>query len=285
MIQKNFFILLLAIVANNIFAQTSVFKVTGNRNTIYVGGTIHLLQKDDFPLPKEFNQAYDAADILVFETDIEAMNDPSLATDMMQKGMYSKDKTLETELSAETYEALSTASTKSGIPIALLNKMKPSMVVITLTIMELQKMGFTEEGIDAYYHKNAILDHKEILFFETVEEQLDILMSMGEDNEDEYIEYSLRDLLDLESTMEELKSAWKTGDRKEMASQNDLMKKDYPSTYKSLLLKRNNRWMKGLQKMMKTEKIEFVLVGALHLYGSDGILSMLEKKGFEVEQL
>lgn len=285
MTKNNLLLVLFAIVANSILAQTSVFKVTGNGNTIYIGGTIHLLQKNDFPLPEAFDQAYNASDILAFETDIAAIQDPKLAQEMMKKGMYSKDKSLETELSAETFESLKVVCEENGLPIALVNKMKPSMLIMTLSMMKLQKIGFTEEGIDQFYHNNALADKKELQFFETVDEQLNLLLNMGEDNEDEYVAYSLRDLEDMESTMEDLKQAWKIGDGEEMATQNTEMKKDYPATYKSLLLKRNNKWMKNLLKMIKTPETEFVLVGALHLYGPDGLLTLLKNKDYQVEQL
>lgn len=285
MIKHFFTLLILTISILNISAQSSVFKVTGNGTTMYVGGTFHILQKTDYPLPKEFQQAYNQSDILVFETDISAMQKPSVAMDMMKKGMYTDGKSLETELSEETYQLLEDVCKESGIPIAMLNKMKPSLATMTLSVLKLQKLGFTEEGIDVFFNKKGKKDKKEILFFESVNEQIDILMNLGEGNEDEYVLHSLEDINELESKIKDLKTAWLKGDSKDMTIENDKMKKDYPSLYQSLLLDRNNNWLKDLNDMIQTKEIEFILVGALHLYGEDGILTLLKNEGCIVEQI
>jgi len=37
-------------------ADTSVWEVTSAGNTIYLGGTVHLLRPSDYPLPEEYEQ-------------------------------------------------------------------------------------------------------------------------------------------------------------------------------------------------------------------------------------
>ena len=50
-------------------AQSSVWKISKGDASVYLGGTCHILRKSDYPLPKEFEQAYAEADSLVFEID------------------------------------------------------------------------------------------------------------------------------------------------------------------------------------------------------------------------
>jgi len=61
-----------------ISADSSVWKITSGENTVYLGGTVHLLRPSDYPLPEEYEQAYQESAVLVFETDISSMNDLSI---------------------------------------------------------------------------------------------------------------------------------------------------------------------------------------------------------------
>ena len=74
-------------------------------DTIYLGGTIHLLRATDFPLPEEFDQAYAASQRLFFETDIGAINSPEAQARMAQMMLAEPGKTLQSQLSPTTYQA------------------------------------------------------------------------------------------------------------------------------------------------------------------------------------
>ena len=88
-------------------AQSSVWLASKNGNKVYLGGTIHMLRADDYPLPPEFETAYAEADNLYFEIDIDQMNDPVAQLGMLQRLMYTDGRTLQTELDTEAYTALS----------------------------------------------------------------------------------------------------------------------------------------------------------------------------------
>ena len=76
-------------------AQISVWKVSKDGNEMYLAGSVHVLKKSDYPLPTEFDQAFENSDKLVFETDIAKLQDPALAQKMMAKGMLTDNKTLD----------------------------------------------------------------------------------------------------------------------------------------------------------------------------------------------
>ena len=61
--------------------------------------------------------------------------------------------------------------------------------------------------------------------------------------------------------------------------------KDFPDIYQSLLVDRNNNWLPQIEAMFDSKDTEFVLVGALHLVGKDGLLQRLEAAGYKVTQL
>ena len=88
-------------------ADTSVWSVRSGDNVIYLGGTVHLLRPSDYPLPEEFEEAYQGSSELYFETDIASLSDLSMQTQMLQQLTYSDDRSLRTVLSNEAYTALS----------------------------------------------------------------------------------------------------------------------------------------------------------------------------------
>lgn len=265
-------------------AQTSIWKVEGNGNTLYIGGTIHILRPQDYPLPVEFDSAYERADVIVLEADIKKFEEPGMAQTLMMKAMYQDEQTLTSVLSKEVYADLSRESTKLNIPLASMDKFKPSLVILSLAVMKMQQLGISADGVDKHFHERASKDSVDILFLETVEEQIDLIANMGEGNENEFVQYSLKDFEQMEKDLMEMIATWRDGSATVMLSQLDKMAKEFPALYQSLLVTRNNNWLPTIDNFLKDEKIEFIMVGTLHLYGTDGVLDKLRAKGYGVDK-
>ncbi|GJM11737.1 MAG: conjugative transfer protein GumN [Pseudohongiella sp.] len=267
-------------------ADTSVWSVRSGDNVLYLGGTVHLLRPGDYPLPDEFEEAYLAASQLYFETDLGSMNDLAVQTQMLQQLTYSDERSLRTVLSNEAYTALSSYTATAGLPIAMLEKFKPGLLISTLQILVFQSMGFTPQGVDAFFHGRAIADGKSQGELETVEEQIGFLSAMGEGYESEFILLSLEDLAETGEVMEEMIAVWREGDTEALS---DLfvedMKNETPELYDSLLLQRNLKWIPQIDAMLQDADTEFVLVGAAHIVGENGLLDLLSQQGYEINQL
>ncbi|WP_158279759.1 TraB/GumN family protein [Coraliomargarita sinensis] len=268
-----------------VFGQSPVWKISKNEQTLYVGGTCHILRQSDFPLPEAFDAAYNESDLLVFEVDPARMQDPAVATQLMRKARYTDGRTLKTVLSKEVYDELAAQAKKSEMPIEVLNGLKPGMAVMMLTIQELMKAGVTQDGVDMVFAKRAKADGKPVRSLETAEFQIDLITSMGEGLEDELVRYSLRDLNQIEKFFGVMIRAWREGDNQalERLFVDDMRK--FPGLYEALLAERNENWMNDLEKMLATPEVEFVLVGAGHLVGEDGLLASFQKMGCQVQVL
>ncbi|MCI5107243.1 MAG: TraB/GumN family protein [Pseudomonadales bacterium] len=278
--------LLLAVVANPASADSSVWRVSEGSSTLYLGGTVHLLRPSDYPLPEEFETAYNAADELVFETDLSSMGDLATQAQMLAELTYNDARTLQSVLNEQAYAALEEYTASVGLPISMMQKFKPGMVISTLQVMQFQSMGFTPEGVDAYFNERALGDGKALAALETVQEQIGFLAAMGEGNESEFILLSLSDLEESDAMMEDMISAWREGNTRQLSDMFvDDMREQAPEIYESLLRSRNLAWLPQIESMLADANTEFVLVGAAHLVGEDGLLAMLTAAGYEVEKL
>jgi uncharacterized protein YbaP (TraB family) len=280
----------LALIATATFTlQTqaaSVWKVSSDKHSLYIGGTIHVLAKDDYPLPKEYDQAFQAAEDIVFETDMAVVNSPAFAQKMMSQMMYSDGTTIDKVLKPATYKKLLAHLSMRGIPVNNFASFKPSLLAMTLSMVELQMLGLTSEGVDIYYSKMATKQNKKQLWLESPEQQIEFLMKMGQGDEDTMIEYTLKDIKKMPNMIDKLRKAWRAGDMPALADVGITeFIADYPDIYKDLLVTRNNNWLPKIENMLKNQPIEFILVGALHLAGPDSVLKKLTDKGYKIEKL
>lgn len=268
------------------FAQSSVWVATKDSQSVYLGGTVHLLRPTDFPLPQPFETAYEASEQLYFETDIAGLSDMAVQARLMQELTYKGDQSLRTVLDDSTYHALSDHLTSIGMQIQMLEKFKPGLLVSTLQVFEFQKLGFTPQGVDTYFNARAIGDGKALGELEPIDAQIGYIAEMGQGNESEFIRLSLEDLDEMGESMNQMLGAWRSGNDEllDKLFVSD-MKEGYPELYNSLLVQRNLNWLPIIESMFGDSDTEFVLVGAAHLVGEDGLLSMLRNKGYEVKQL
>ncbi len=266
------------------FATTSLWRVSKEGQQLFLGGTVHVLSAKDYPLPAEFDLAYRKAQKLVFETDLNGMNDPKIQTQWLQKLVYSKGDSLKNHLKPVTYKALTDYLTQANIPLETVAQFKPTLVMLTLMMTELQRLGMADSGVDVFFNRQAIADGKSLGQLESVEKQLEVLENMAKGREDELILSTLSDLKQLPTLMNDLKSAWRSGNINKLDEIGVMpMRKEFPALYQAVLVERNNSWLPQIEALLKTPETELILVGSLHLAGQDGLLAKLQRLGYKIE--
>ncbi len=274
--------LILLVFSVSVSAQTSLWQISKGDKRLYLGGTVHVLGYEDYPLPEEFAQAFSNSKKVVFETDIVKAKEPEFAQKLLRQMTYPQGKSLKDVLNKQTYQRL-VAYFSDKVPMAQIDTMKPGMVVLMLSAIEFQRMGLVTVGVDEHFWNLARQEGKSIGTLETLDEQLGFLVNMGKGNENELIMSTLNELKQVDLMINTLRSAWRAGNELEMKNivLQD-MADDYPELYQSMLVKRNHNWLPHIEAMMDNEGIALVLVGALHLVGDDGLLQLFRNKGYEV---
>lgn len=274
-------ILLIFLLALTAHAGSPVWEVSQGERHFYLGGTIHILGESDYPLPRAFDAAYGKSDILVFETDIKKSRDPEFSEIFMARMVYPDNRTLKTLLTPGTFQALKIFTADRNISVEAMNQFKPGLVLITLTQIEVERMGVGGTGVDEFFFSRAVRDGKPRQHLEALEEQVALFENLGVGDENKLIAYILEDLNRLPGLLPVIKTAWKKGDTPGLdRAILGPLKKDFPGLYQTLFAARNQKWMVQLNRLAKTPEVEFVLVGAGHLAGDQGLLSLLRRQGF-----
>jgi uncharacterized protein YbaP (TraB family) len=103
-----------------------------------------------------------------------------------------------------------------------------------------------------------------------------------------FLIYTLRDLATLKEKIEELMTAWRTGDTKAMEALVTRTLNESPEIrpiFDKLFDRRNREMTAKVEQMLQGKKTAFIVVGAAHLVGKKGIIELLRGKGFKVEQM
>ena len=264
----------------------SVWKVTDGENSVYFGGTIHILKAENLPLPSEYDRAYAASDKLVFETDIDGVKTAEFQQKMLSKLTLPDGMTLQSHLNDETYTALKRHLDSRGLPIVEFHRFRPSMVALIISVMEYEVNGLDQDGVDQIFATKAKVDGKPIEWFESVDEQLDFIVNLGGGDDNAMINYTLDEIQTLPALIDDMLSSWRDGDLEKLnKSVVEAMEKTSPEIYTSLIIQRNNNWMPKIMQMLEDKPTEFVLVGAAHLAGKDSIFAKLEAKGYKIAKV
>ncbi|HZV81627.1 MAG TPA: TraB/GumN family protein [Geobacteraceae bacterium] len=279
-------LVMVMLAATWVSAASSVWKAQKEDAVIYLGGTFHMLREADYPLPPEFDRAYKASDVLIFETDIGKLQDPETQQKLLAKAMYTDGRTLDRQLSPRVYAELRAYCEANNIPLQALRQVKPSLLMVTLTMLELNRLGAVQQGVDQFFYGRAQKEGKAVEGLETVDEQLDYLVSMADGFEDDFVTYSLRDLKNSTQQFESLSAAWRSGNDGKL---DELMAADLktkqPKLYRKLVTERNRKWLPAIDRRQKPRRTKFFLVGVAHLVGPEGIIESLRKKGYKVDKL
>ena len=263
-----------------------IWKATKANGVVYLVGSVHLLTADYYPLDPAFDEAFKTTDLLVEELDMREMLAPASQMQLLTRGMLPAGQTLDKVLSPETFNAVVKKFSDLGMPVEPMKQFKPWLLSLTLQGLEWQKAGFDADlGLDKHFFDMAVAQGKTVQGLETLSFQLAQFDEMSMAMQDRLLAETLKELETTKASFVRMADAWRVGNAPEIERivLRDL--KADPQMYERLLLNRNRSWLPKIEALFARSKPSFVVVGAAHLVGTDGLLQMLRAKGYTVEQL
>ena len=288
---RRLFALVVAIAAtanHSLLAQNRdfIWKVSRGPSVVYLVGSVHLLSKDYYPLSPALDKAFKECDLLVEELHLGQMAQVESQMTILMKGMLPAGQTLDKVVSPATFRLVSERVKSLGLPIEPLTRFKPWALALTLLGLEWQAAGLDADlGLDKHFYDQAVAAGKEVQGLETIEFQISRFDDMSMEEQDRMLASTLAELETEKASVTTLANAWKAGDAPtvERIVLQDLRKE--PGMYQRLLVDRNKDWLPKIEALSSRKGRSFVVVGAAHLVGPDGLLAMLKAKGYTIEQL
>ncbi len=263
--------------------KTLLWKISGNKleKPSYLFGTIHMICKDDALLSQNLKNIISDADEVYFEVDLDNMVEMlSVMGKMKMRG----DTTLRDLLSEKDYNTVKEyfESRGSMLPFSMLETYKPIMAASVLEqksfpcettammeqviMQEAKQHGKKIKGLESMSYQVGVLD--------------DIPYKLQAEQLVAYIETENKGEGD-NKLLNEMMEAYKSQDIERL--EEIMLKSDVgAASYSDILLYRRNRnWIEKMKDILPGQSLLFA-VGAGHLPGKEGVISLLRKAGYTV---
>ena len=280
---KNIFILALSLISFVSFAQNEnalLYRVSGKGiQPSYVFGTIHITC--DAKLDGAVNKALDATAQLYLELD---MDDAAMQTEMMQLMPMQNGTTISALLTNEDFKILDDyMQAKLNLSAKMIDTYKPFIIsAMFLTTL----LDCKPQSIESELMRISALQNEPVFGLETVKEQMSIFDKIPYQLQAEELIKSIKnDFKEDKKEINQMLKSYAMKDLNEMQRLTKETKSTMMTDYEDLLLtNRNKNWIPIIEKVSK-EKPTFFGVGAAHLLGKEGVISLLRQNGYIVEAI
>jgi uncharacterized protein YbaP (TraB family) len=261
--------------------ESSVWTVKGKTNTVYLAGSVHALPKEHAAFPEQLERAYQAAQVVVLEVDLDDFNPLEAVQFITANGTLPADQSLKDVVGAKDYHRVAALASSLGVPELAIAKLEPWAAALVLTQFALSRTGFDAQlGIDMQITERAKADGKRIDGLETVIDQLSVFDARTFDEQTRFLLDSTDDAPKLDEDLGKLIQAWRTGDLRALEKEFVKERAKSPALYDALLGVRNRKWLPQIEALLDDEQDYLVVVGTLHYVGRDGLLTLLKKRGY-----
>lgn len=260
-----------------VFGKGLLWRVDDGGAPSYLFGTLHAGDERVTRLPRAVKRAFDGSAVFV----MEVIPDPDLSATMRQAMALPAGRHLKDLISARLYQAAVADLAHYNLPEEVVNRLKPWAAASTLSVPE------TAAGtpLDKRLYQMARQQKKSIFGLESAAEQVAVLNKMALpdqvellkgavatfDKRFEIYEALIRDYLARDVTaIFKLNEKYTKGDQHLAKEVNE-----------RIFLDRNKRMVKRIIPRLK-EGNAFIAIGAGHLPGAQGVLRLLQGRGYKV---
>ena len=271
------------LLSQNAPAAACVWRVTGtNGGTLYLGGSWHALRAIDYPLPPAYSRALDASSRMALEVDPKAMS--AADKNLIRASEYPKGDNLKKHVDPRTYAYLRKLFSLLGVSEDKFSRFHPWFLALMLESPG--QHGLKEElGVEEFLTKRARAKSKPIIGLESAQEHVQVFTGLS-DRESEALLLLAFIPGDPEAPdLGHMMKAWKRGDADLLTRVTLANFRDFPSLGQRILIARNRDWIPKIEGYLSSGQTYFVVAGAAHMGGNDGLVAMLRARGLKVEQL
>src|SRR6266516_6153577 len=282
--------------ATEALPKCCVWRVTNAKAPFYLVGSVHALSRNDYPLPSPYERASKDAKRLLFEFN------PNRGAEFEKKlaaaGKYPSGQDIRSRIDPRLLAWLLENVSPVKVDHDRLKKSRPKVanfdsglgykpwwIAQHLVGTRNSSNMSTSHGLDDYLVAGARKMGKEIGGLESVDEHVAVLGGLS----DRDSEILLRDALGRSNggpgNVDRMRKAWRNGDTAALWAENARSREETPGIAARLVDDRNVKWIPRIEAELKTGKPTAIVAGALHFSGPRSVIALLQKRGYQIEQL
>ena len=288
MMQKSImkFILFFSFLTVFVHAKTMFWEINGTHGgKVYLLGSMHVGAEEMYPLDPYINEAFINANYLFVEVKQNDKTIMAMNKALFQSGRYEDNDSISGHITPETYTQMQEWLKTYQMPIDSLDKYKPWVAALNLSMFELMQLGFSPMyGIDKHFESKAKRMSKQIYSLEGVSEQIGVLKFDENNYQENFLKMVMGSKKGTKSDMDILVNAYKEGNVTYFEQEILAPINSYPKIKELMLTKRNEKMLDKIQRYIKSKKGRkyFIVVGLAHLIGEEGLVELIKAKGYQI---
>jgi uncharacterized protein len=276
------------------FPKCCVWRVINARAPFYLVGSIHALSKNDYPLPKPYLIALNDSTRLLFEFD------PTRHTEFEKKfeaaAKYPRGQDIRSRISPELltwlrknmFTIVPNGCAGSGERLGSFDnqlRYKPWWIAQHLATPAAYSKTSASHGLDNYFVDHAMRTGKEIGGLESVDEHVRVMGGLSDRDGEFMLQDALNQPDNGEKEFTKMYQAWRKGDTDALWAGDASLRKNAPRIAARFVDDRNVKWVPRIEAELKTGKPTAIVAGALHFSGPRSVITLLQQRGYVIEQL
>jgi uncharacterized protein len=255
-----------------------LWRVTNARAPFYLLGSVHALQSSDYFRTPVIEEAIKQSQQIWFEIDPK---DDSFAEKLRAAAKLPQGQLVTDKIHPKTYEYLRKI-TLSGMNDW--HHLRPWAIAMILRNPTLGNPDY-RWGVDSYIARRARYYNKSTAGLETVDEHIHVFSDMFDAEGEVVLLQAIIHAKDEAGQFRQDVAAWKTGNTARLYSTHAGEMKEAPTVWWRLVDRRNAKWIPRIETAIKSGRPTLIVAGALHFAGPRGVLALLQKHGYKIEQL
>lgn len=263
--------------------RPALWLVRDADTTIYLFGTVHLLQPGLNWLNGPVAQALAQSDTLVTEVVKTEDEDLALQAAVLDLAMLPPRQSLREMMKPDARKAFEALLSREGMPADAFDRYEPWYPAIVLSMLPLIKQGMLpDSGVEAKLSEVHGARTREGL--ETSRFQIELFDTLSAAAQYDYLASVVAHYDEIGPKMDGLVTAWGKGDDQAIGAAM-LDNNDIPEVADVLVRRRNETWASWISNRMEHPGTVFIAVGAGHLAGADSVQHFLEADKLKVERV
>jgi len=265
-------------------AAPALWRYGDEDTTVYLFGTIHIMEPGTPWLSPAVTKAFDSAGTLIVELDDGQLQKagPLFAA----AGKLPDGGTLRQTVGTGVYNDVMRLCKKLNVPPTAFDHARPWFTAMSLSVGTLVRAGYNPaSGADKTFLVMAQKTQKTVVPLETASFQAGLFGGLQPAAEKAMLIQTLRETGKVKAIFGDMQEAWVAGEPDRLATIINASLEASPALADRLLYARNRDWAGKLGQLLDHPGVFFVAVGAGHLAGDKSVIALMTGHGIVIKRV